>query len=247
MNDTGIPVILLIIALIAGCGCMGFSVTPKAEATTVATPVPVTTPPTPEPTVTTVVTTAVPTTEPDLYPNALKLQEGFNYSSGNTASVGTVYRYWINDTYQLFDPKETRYVTSYPAPGNKYLIIFINTVNRGTARNLPVKSSNVMVHFNGMTFFPDPTHALPMTTENVDSPPVIIRIGEIEFLHKFYGSEYVEDFGYSHGMEQAYLTPGESNAIDGYIIYEVPASLIPEKTYVEIAFNTQEAAVWKLA
>jgi hypothetical protein len=41
--------------------------------------------------------------------------------------------------------------------------------------------------------------------------------------------------------------PGEGNAVDGYIIYEVPASLTPDKTYVEIVFNGHETAVWKLA
>jgi hypothetical protein len=57
----------------------------------------------------------------------------------------------------------------------------------------------------------------------------------------------VEDFGYSHGMEQMFLTPGESNALDGYIIYEVPASLTPDKTYVQVTISPQESAVWKLA
>ena len=37
-----------------------------------------------------------------------------------------------------------------------------------------------------------------------------------------------------------------SNAVDGYIIYEVPQSLTPEKTYVGIPFNTQDQGVWKL-
>jgi hypothetical protein len=53
-------------------------------------------------------------------------------------------------------------------------------------------------------------------------------------------------FGFSHGTELGYLYPGMSNAVDGYIIYEVPQSLTPEKTYVEIPFNTKDHAVWKL-
>jgi hypothetical protein len=59
-------------------------------------------------------------------------------------------------------------------------------------------------------------------------------------------TEYVEDFGYSHGTKLAYLYPGRSNAIDGYLVYEVPASLTPEKTYVEIVFNGNTVGVWKL-
>jgi hypothetical protein len=87
---------------------------------------------------------------------------------------------------------------------------------------------------------------MPKTAANVDSPPEFTRIGEIQWSQKLYGSEYVEDFGYSHGMALSYLTPGESNAIDGYVTYEVPAALVPEKTYVEISFNSEDAAIWKL-
>jgi hypothetical protein len=78
------------------------------------------------------------------------------------------------------------------------------------------------VWYDGTLHYPDPTHTVPRTEKTTDSAPVILRIGEIEFFHKLYGSEYVEDFRYSHGTELAYPTPGESNAIDGYIIFEVP-------------------------
>jgi len=44
----------------------------------------------------------------------------------------------------------------------------------------------------------------------------------------------------------AYLYPKKSNAIDGYLVYEVPASLSPENAYVEIVFNGNEVGVWKL-
>lgn len=57
----------------------------------------------------------------------------------------------------------------------------------------------------------------------------------------------MEDFGCRDGYERAFLDPGVSNALDGYIVYEVPASLTPDTTYVEIGFNPQEGAIWKLA
>lgn len=39
---------------------------------------------------------------------------------------------------------------------------------------------------------------------------------------------------------------GESNAVEGYIIYEVPESLTPEKTYVTIVLQDKNEAVWVL-
>lgn len=246
MNKTALLALILIALMVSGSGCLGFGLK-SPSATQAATPPPATTPVTTVPAVTTPVTTAVPTTVPEPYPNALRLKEIFNYSSGKTASEGTVYRYWLNDTYQLYDPDETRYITQHPSPGNRYLIIFVNAINRGTVRILPPRASTFMVHYGTKTMYMDRAHKLPMTTQNVDSPPKVYRIGEVEFQHKFVGSEYVEDFGYSHGMQQAYLTPGESNAIDGYVVFEVPADLVPERTYVEIPFTNTDVGVWKLA
>jgi hypothetical protein len=38
-------------------------------------------------------------------------------------------------------------------------------------------------------------------------------------------------------VQLSHLYPGRSNAIDGYLVFEVPALLTPEKTYAEIAFK----------
>ncbi len=239
-------IILMIIAMIVISGCSGSPAksqneqTPQPASLSTTIAAPVTTP-------ATILTTTVPTPTPEPYPTALKLKQVFSFSSGKTASEGTVYRYWINDTYQLFDPRETRYVTKYPSPGNKYLVIFINIVDKGTARQLPPKASNIAVRYNDGVYYMDPTHVLPKTLKNIDAPPEIIRIGEIEFFHTLNGDKYVEDFGYRDGYERAFIDPGVSNAMDGYIVYEVPASLTPDATYVEIGFNPQEGAIWKLA
>jgi len=239
-------IILMIIVMIAISGCSGSSANspneqtpqPASLSTTIAAPV--TTP-------ATELTTPLPTPTLEPYPTALKLKQVFYFSSGKTASEGTVYRYWINDTYQLFDPRETRYATKYPSPGNKYLVIFINIIDKGTARLFFPRASNIVVRYNDGVYYMDPAHALPKTLKNIDAPPEIIRIGEIEFFHTLNGDKYVEDFGFRDGYEQAFLDPGVSNAVDGYIVYEVPASLTPDKTYVEIGFNPQESAIWRLA
>ena len=89
------------------------------------------------------------------------------------------------------------------------------------------------------------THYLP---DKVIRPQgqLCIEVKEVQYFPKYFGTEYVEDFGYSHGSQFAYLYPGKSNAIDGYLVYEVPASLSVEKAYVEIVFNGKTTGVWKL-
>ena len=125
-------IISMIIAMILISGCSSNpakspneqTTQPASLSTTIAAPV--TTP-------TTVPTTTLPTPTPEPYPTALKIKQVFNFSSGKTASEGTVYRFWINDTYQLFDPRETRYVTKYPPPG-KNISSFLST---SSIRELP--------------------------------------------------------------------------------------------------------------
>jgi hypothetical protein len=91
----------------------------------------------------------------------------------------------------------------------------------------------------------DQDHYLPDKSANIKDTPIEIK--EIQYISKLTGSEYVENYGYSHGSQLSYLYPGVSNAIDGYLIYEVPKSLTPDKTFVKIEFNGQEVGVWKLA
>jgi hypothetical protein len=90
----------------------------------------------------------------------------------------------------------------------------------------------------------DRAHILP--AKNPDSSPKVVRIAEVEWSKKRFDSEYVEDFGYSHGQKLGYINPGVSNAVDGYIIYEVPVSLIPENAYLAIVMPESDIAIWKL-
>ena len=161
------------------------------------------------------------------------------------ASEGTVYRYWINDTYQWHNDLDNHYYTEKPQPGHKYLFVFVHMTNIGDTRVWYPPSRTITVHFEGNTYTPDTTHFLPDKAEDDKEKPLEIR--EIQYFQKQNGDEYVEDFGYSHGTTADFLYPGESNSLDGYIIYVVPSSLTPEKTYVAIPFNGQDTGVWKLA
>jgi hypothetical protein len=200
---------------------------------------------TPTVAVTSVPTTVVPIPAPDPFSNALHLKDGFPFGEGKIASEGTVYRVWINETYSWHNDMDNKYYLQKPKPGNKYLFVFINVFNKGDTRVWPPNSGNVVVHYNGQIFSTDPTHYLPDISS--DREATAIEVKEVQYFSKLFGSEYVEDFGYSHGMQLAYLYPGKSNAIDGYLVFEVPASLTPEKAYAEIVFNGNEAGVWKLA
>lgn len=229
--------VLFVIALVAAAGCAGTSA--PAGTTTPPATVPAAT------IVTTVTTAPAPSATPDPYPQALAPGTLFPFGSGKVASEGTVYRSWINDTYQWHNDLDNRYYTEKAAAGYKYLFVFIHMTNIGETRVWYPKSGTIAVHYDGKTFTPDPSHFLPDRAEDDEDDPIEVK--EIQFFQKLNGDEYVEDFGYSHGTTSDFLYPGESNSLDGYIIYMVPASLVPERTYVVIPFNGQDTGTWRLA
>jgi len=230
---------LLVILLVMFAGCTGTGA-PAGE-----TPVPPATLPAVTAATPAVTAAPLPAATTDPYPRALGLGKLFSFGSGRVASEGTVYRYWINDTYHWHNDLDNRYYPEKPPSGYKYLFVFVHMTNTGDTRVWYPPSRTIAVHYDGSTYTPDTTHFLPDKADDENDKPIEIR--EIQFFQKLNGDEYVEDFGYSHGTTSFFLYPGESNSLDGYIIYIVPASLTPEKTYVVIPFNGQDTGVWKLA
>jgi len=189
-------------------------------------------------------TTSVPAQKPDPFPGALRVKEQFPFGAGPVACNATVYRYWINNTYQWHNDKDNHYYEQSPGTGYKYLFVFVHLQNSGDTRVWFPPAGKIIVYNNGVTYTQDQNHFKPDKSTNVKATPVEIK--EVQYFQKLNGDEYAEDFGFSHGTELAYLYPGGSNAVDGYVIYEVPQSLTPEETYVAIPFNAQDQGVWKL-
>lgn len=189
-------------------------------------------------------TTIVPITTPIQFPDAYSIGELFNFNEGKYASRATVYRVWMNETYQWHNDIDNRYYTQHPKAGNKYLLVYVNIENLGSTAYSYPKSSTILLHNEGNIYTVDASHSLPDKAGDRKAKP--IEILETGHQSDFFKMENVEDYGYSHGMTQDFVYPGQGNAIDGYLIYEVPASLTPENTYVEIVFAGPYRAVWKL-
>lgn len=191
------------------------------------------------------VPTTPPTPVPDPFPNALQVKDGFPFGSGKIASEANIYRVWMNDSYSWHNDFDNYYYPEKAKSGYKFLFVFLNVYNKGDTRVWPPTTGNVKVIYNGQSYSPDPNHFLP--DKSSDRKATAIEVKEVQYFSKLFGSEYVEDYGYSHGTQYAYLYPGKSNAIDGYLIFQVPASLTPDKAYAQVEFNGNEVGVWKLA
>lgn len=232
----------MVAVLLLAAGC---TAAPHEPAGTTTETVPATTPAA-NVTATSAPATLAPVPSPtEMFPGALALKQPFTFGTGDVISEGTVYRYWLNDTYQWRDPIDNRFFPQVPPKGDRYLFVFIDIVNRGNTRVWPPVSGSIHLWYAGKEYRLDPEHALPDQIKGEND--MTIRIGEIQYYRQLYSSELVTDYGYSHGKKLGFLYPGESNALDGYLIYVVPASLAPNETYVQIAFNGNDTAVWKLA
>ncbi len=244
MNDMRlvVPVILcLLVAAVFSAGCTGRPAASPQNETAVENITPLSTGPGPAASLST-----APSPAPAVqFPGAKALGEMVPFGSGDVTSEGTVYRYWLNDTYQWHNIMDNKYYTQYPRKGSRYLIVFISMVNRGNTRVWPPSSAAIHLWYDGKEWPLDPDHALPDQTNGIND--MTTRIGEIQYYHQLYSSELVTDYGYSHGMKLNFLYPGESNALDGYLIYVVPASLAINQTYVQIVFNGNDTGEWRLS
>jgi hypothetical protein len=256
MKYSGILLIVFIIFLVAAAGCVetetpsgtiaSVSQTSTPDLTIALTPAP---PSGQTPGQIAGGNTSAPAPDVTITPvsslDALDLKENYPFGNGTTwKSEAMVYRIWINDTYRWFSPDDNQYYTKVAPAGKKYLFVFISIVCRGTDRAPLPQQNNIYVLYDNAIISPDPTHALP--TKYPDSSPKVVRIGEIEFSKNRFNTELIEDFGYSHGQRLGYINPGASNTVDGYVIYEVPASLEPENAYVSIVMPQSDTAIWKL-
>jgi len=193
--------------------------------------------------------TATPTAAPALapaaaaYPNALAVGQYATFGSGTKEGKVTIYRYAINPTYtwtspsfnsphdQLAasQPNDVLYGdnTVKPKEGDTFLFVFVRVIDTGTtAMYIPSPSQFVVVN-SGTAY----------SYTSVRSSDVLIN------------DVFVNQYDFQLGATGVVgnIQPGDSNKADGYLIYEVPASISPQDTYVVANIDYQTQAVWRLA
>ena len=118
------------------------------------------------------------------------------------------------------------YTTQKPKSGNTFLFIYVSLVNTGTSAIYAPSASQFVVSSNGTIY----------TYTSVQGPDVVIDTVP--------GTEY--DYQIGRGGLVGYIQPGESNKADGYLIYDVPASIPLNDAYVLVNLDFQNRAVWRL-
>jgi hypothetical protein len=211
--------LLLIASLILTAllaGC-GERVPPQVPETPAVTPTPATTVP---------ATTEIPqvTAVPAPFPGALSLGTPYQYGREDIAMDVTVYKVRVMDEYEWWSPQWGKYWNTTPKAGNRFLFAFVRLVDQGTARARVPSPSMFILHGDEISYV--------QTTDRDNS----LWIKGID----------VKQYDFYFDTTAGWIDPGESNRVEGFLLYEVPATLTPEHAYLEVTFSSKAAAVWKL-
>jgi hypothetical protein len=223
--------LLFIVLLCSGC----INSSPQVPLQTPA-PSPLTTTPLP------VLSTPVPAPSSAAYPDALTLGRYATFGSGSQTGEATVYAYEILPNYSWTSPSfnspreqaasslpneiERGYNLERPKEGNAFLFIHIRVNDTGSSAVYAPSASQFVVYDKGILYNYTSVHGSDVVIDKVP------------------GTQY--DYQIGRGGTVGYIQPGSSNRAEGYLIYEVPASISPPDTYVVANLDYRNQAVWRL-
>ncbi|MDP3565353.1 MAG: phosphate ABC transporter permease PstA [Methanoregula sp.] len=210
--------------------------------------------------------------------DALSLGERYQYGDSRHRVRATVYDYKILPYYFWWFIDYNRFVQSTPASGNSYLVVFIRVENTGDQSIVIPTADAFTVGYNGNTYTRLPylnksviseLQAKALSSEN-QREQYYQWIRELGATKRDYayltGQTYYENSwltnstvnttssssnttsGNSTAYSWYYLKPGASQAVDGYLIYEVPDEIATNlrATYVNGGFNQISGTRWSL-
>ena len=213
---------------------------------------------------------------PDKY--ALDLGESYWYGDNYRPCLATVYDTTVLPFYFWWDMDWNRFVQQSPAQsGDVFLVIFIRIEDTGNMSAVVPSADSFVVVNNGRTYTHESYFDTSVLSQNeinyysanFDKLPYqwIREIGDQKRDYAFltgynvFGENQTLITNYT-GLNSAlvppsppdtngqgyFIKPGRSNAIDGYLIYEVPAAVAADlkDTYVQVSFNSFSPAQWRL-
>jgi hypothetical protein len=213
--------LVLMAALLAGCGeRVSREVTPETPATAAATPHPYTT----MPETTTAPTAPLPTTPPISFPGALSLGTPYRYGREDISMEVTVYKVKVMDEYDWWSWKWGRYWNTTPKKGHHFLFALVRFIDRGTSRALLPAPHTLVLKSNGNSYVETTDRDNSLWIKGID----------------------VKQYEYYFEATGGWIDPGESNKVEGFMIYEVPLSVTPQNSYLDVIFSGKAASTWKL-
>ena len=192
-------------------------------------------------TVSTTLATPVPTATP--YPGALSLNQPATFGKADRTGKAIVYKAELRSNYSWSSPSfnsaheqaqagaalgtQQGYNTQEPAAGNTFLFTYIRITGTGTTSLVAPSPNQFTVNYDGKNYAYSSVRGSDVTVGTVRVPQYDYTIGT--------------------GGVAGYVQPGDSNAADGFLIFEVPESTDLSKAALVITLDSDNKAAWKLA
>lgn len=258
-----VVMLTLVMLFMLNSGCVTAAKQIAADA--LATPVPTTTPPTPTP-------TPIPTTPPT--PKAIETlaahyvdpfvqgerweDQWFKWKredvQGNKdLQVGVVeYRHAFLDYYTWWNAAMGNYQVQKPAAGNRYFVVWVHEEMIGENSTYDPSmwifdETSFRVQVKGQIYSPDTVH----------NP--VNRIRELDRQYDFYDTVITGPFGWQVrysgfnpetagyvAERKGWLRLGQGNAVDGYILFEIPKDTMESDILVLGSFSRFGNAYWRI-
>ena len=225
-------IIFIAIALIFCTGCTSSQSAPSPSV-----------PDTPTPTqlpVAATIATPVPTATP--YPNTLAMNQQATFGKTERTGTATVYKVNLVPDYSYSDPTfnspheqpqtgdalstQKGYNTQKPATGNAFLFVYVRLADTGTKGLVAPSPGQFIVNYDGKSYSYSSVIDSTVTLGNIHVP------------------QY--DYAIGRGGAAGYINPGDSNAADGFLIYEVPASIDLTRAALVIQLDSENRDAWAL-
>ena len=209
--------------------------------------------------------------------NALDIGESYWYGDNSRPCLATIYNATTMPLYFYWDIDWNRFVQVTPASsGDTFLVIFIRIEDTGNMSAIVPPAAQYVVYYKGQAYYNEPyfdtsvldANEISIYTANFNLLPYqwIREIGQQKrdyaFLtgYNIFGQNTTVISNYSANNqftpptantpngEGWFIKPGRSNAIDGYLIYEVPGAVATDlkDTYVQVPFNSFSSTQWRL-
>ena len=164
-----------------------------------------------------------------------------------------VYNYMTFDKLHWFNPTDYKYYEQIPVnPNNKFLIVFVYTfmddIIGDDTRMWLINRSMIGVQYNNRMYTPleYPYQIRYKELEESFTFDNTLRVQAFKQMRLYNEEEYAIKTAGETSEEIYYLRGGKSNAIDGYLIFEIPKNADMKNTIVRINFYEFGSSAWRL-
>ena len=192
-------------------------------------------------------------------PGARKLQRPFSFyrekalGEKDLSVHVTVYDFKIFNKYHWFNPSDYLYYIQFPqTPNSKFLFVFINIylddiIGDDTRFWIPSENS-FAIQINDLVYNPSP-FVKQLRIKELEETFNMNDNGRIEYFNTYRMYSSASNAGISAGETTNnidVLKGGKSNAIDGYLVFEIPKEAQEKDISVLGNFYTFGSSEWRL-